>query len=76
MNIGGNMGRKKTPMEWAYEHVENLKKVKEKLIQTKASDYISEYLQNIDKGCQDLSKAGESGITEAYHVLKQFCNVD
>jgi tetratricopeptide (TPR) repeat protein len=31
------------------------------------------YLDHIDLGCGDLSKAGELGIKEAYGVIKRFC---
>ena len=31
------------------------------------------YLQDREKGCLDMSKAGELGITEAYSVIKKYC---
>lgn len=31
------------------------------------------YLQDNEKGCQDMSKAGELGIVEAYSVIKKYC---
>ncbi|MEN8224194.1 MAG: tetratricopeptide repeat protein [Bacteroidota bacterium] len=31
------------------------------------------YLDQIDHGCSDLSKAGELGIKDAYAVIKRFC---
>jgi len=31
------------------------------------------YLQDNEKGCQDMSKAGELGIEEAYSVIKKYC---
>ena len=31
------------------------------------------YLQDREKGCPDMSKAGELGITEAYSVIKKYC---
>ncbi|MCD4725494.1 MAG: tetratricopeptide repeat protein, partial [Bacteroidales bacterium] len=31
------------------------------------------YLDQLDNGCGDLSKAGELGIKEAYGVIKRFC---
>jgi tetratricopeptide (TPR) repeat protein len=31
------------------------------------------YLKDKDKGCLDLSKAGELGVTEAYGVIKKYC---
>ena len=34
------------------------------------------YKQKTNAGCQDLSKAGELGIRDAYLVLKRFCKVD
>ena len=32
------------------------------------------YLDDIEGGAQDLSKAGELGISEAYNVIKRYCN--
>ena len=32
------------------------------------------YLDEIKLACKDLSKAGELGITEAYNVIKRYCN--
>ncbi len=32
------------------------------------------YLDEIELACKDLSKAGELGITEAYNVIKRYCN--
>ncbi len=32
------------------------------------------YIQEKEKGCLDLSKAGELGVQEAYAVIKRFCN--
>jgi hypothetical protein len=31
------------------------------------------YLDQLDNGCGDLSKAGELGIKSAYGVIKRFC---
>jgi len=31
------------------------------------------FLEN-QQGCQDLSKSGELGVTEAYNVIKRYCN--
>ena len=31
------------------------------------------YLDMLDNGCGDLSKAGELGIKSAYGVIKRFC---
>jgi len=31
------------------------------------------YLKDKEKGCIDLSKAGELGISEAYNVIKKYC---
>ena len=30
-------------------------------------------MQDTQKGCLDLSKAGELGLAEAYEVLKRYC---
>ena len=32
------------------------------------------YLDDVDGGAQDLSKAGELGIQDAYNVIKRYCN--
>jgi hypothetical protein len=32
------------------------------------------YLQDREKGCLDMSKAGELGITDAYSVIKKYCS--
>jgi hypothetical protein len=32
------------------------------------------YLNDINGGALDLSKAGELGIQEAYSIIKQYCN--
>jgi len=32
------------------------------------------YIQEKEKGCIDLSKAGEMGVQEAYSVIKKYCN--
>ena len=32
------------------------------------------YMKDTRKGCLDISKAGELGITEAYKVLKNYSN--
>jgi tetratricopeptide (TPR) repeat protein len=32
------------------------------------------YMENPEKGCVDLSKAGELGIQSAYQVIYKFCN--
>lgn len=32
------------------------------------------YLKDKDKGCMDISKAGELGIREAYSVIKKYCS--
>ncbi|MFA6894560.1 MAG: hypothetical protein WCQ46_02245, partial [Bacteroidales bacterium] len=34
------------------------------------------YLKDKEKGCIDLSKAGELGISEAYSVIKKFCKAE
>lgn len=34
------------------------------------------FMKDTRKGCLDLSKAGELGITEAYEVLKQYANTE
>jgi hypothetical protein len=31
------------------------------------------YLHDTDKGCLDMSKAGELGIKSAYNVIKRYC---
>ena len=31
------------------------------------------YLKDKEKGCIDLSKAGELGVAEAYGVIKKYC---
>ncbi len=31
------------------------------------------YLREVEKGCMDISKAGELGIDEAYSVIKKYC---
>jgi hypothetical protein len=31
------------------------------------------YLKDRDKGCIDLSVAGELGISDAYSVIKKYC---
>lgn len=32
------------------------------------------YLKDNEKGCLDISKAGELGVTEAYNVIKRYCS--
>ena len=32
------------------------------------------YLDDMEGGSLDLSKAGELGLTEAYNVIKRYCN--
>jgi len=32
------------------------------------------FLDDLDGGALDLSKAGELGLTEAYNVIKRYCN--
>jgi tetratricopeptide (TPR) repeat protein len=32
------------------------------------------FLQEVEKGCVDLSKAGELGMVESYNVMKRYCN--
>lgn len=32
------------------------------------------YLQDSKRGCLDMSRAGERGISEAYQVIKKYCN--
>lgn len=34
------------------------------------------YLKDKEKGCIDISVAGELGISEAYGVIKKYCTVD
>lgn len=34
---------------------------------------INIYLNETDKGCQDLSKAGELGLREAYYAISKYC---
>ena len=34
------------------------------------------FMKDTRKGCLDLSKAGELGITEAYEVLKRYASLD
>ena len=31
------------------------------------------YLRDTEKGCLDISKAGELGIEEAYSIIKKYC---
>ena len=31
------------------------------------------YLKDKEKGCIDLSRAGELGVSEAYSVIKKYC---
>jgi tetratricopeptide (TPR) repeat protein len=31
------------------------------------------YLKDNEKGCLDLSKAGELGVSDAYTVIKKYC---
>ena len=31
------------------------------------------YLKDKEKGCLDMSKAGELGISDAYSVIKKYC---
>ncbi len=31
------------------------------------------YLREVEKGCMDISKAGELGVEEAYSVIKKYC---
>ena len=31
------------------------------------------YLKEREKGCMDLSRAGELGVADAYGVIKKFC---
>ena len=32
------------------------------------------YLEDLEGGAMDLSRAGELGLTEAYNVIKRYCN--
>ena len=32
------------------------------------------YMREVEKGCMDISKAGELGIEEAYGVIKKYCS--
>ena len=32
------------------------------------------YLNDEENGCKDISKAGELGVSEAYKVIKRYCN--
>jgi tetratricopeptide (TPR) repeat protein len=32
------------------------------------------YLREVEKGCMDISKAGELGVEEAYSVIKKYCS--
>ena len=32
------------------------------------------YLDDKDRGCEDISKAGELGLKESYYVIKRYCN--
>ena len=32
------------------------------------------YLQDRNRGCTDMSKAGELGVKDAYNVIKRYCN--
>ena len=32
------------------------------------------YLREVEKGCLDISKAGELGVEEAYSVIKKYCS--
>ena len=34
------------------------------------------YVQDKEKGCLDLSKAGELGIGDAYNVISRYCDKD
>ena len=34
------------------------------------------YLKDKEKGCIDLSRAGELGVSEAYGVIKKYCEED
>ena len=34
------------------------------------------YLKDKEKGCIDLSKAGELGVSDAYSVIKKYCKND
>ena len=34
------------------------------------------YLKDKEKGCIDLSKAGELGIDDAYSVINKYCKED
>ena len=34
------------------------------------------YIQEREKGCIDLSKAGELGIKDAYSVIKKYCSTN
>ena len=34
------------------------------------------FMKDTRKGCLDLSKAGELGITEAYEVLKRYASIE
>jgi len=34
------------------------------------------YLKDKEKGCIDLSKAGELGVQDAYRVIKKYCSVE
>jgi len=42
------MGKKKTPLEWAYEHTENLRKAKENLMSLSVSNKIINYIKSLD----------------------------
>ena len=34
------------------------------------------YVKDKEKGCLDLSKAGELGICDAYSVIKKYCDTE
>ena len=41
------MGKRKTPMEWAYEHTENLRKEKENLMDSPVNPEVNNYIQSL-----------------------------
>lgn len=43
------MGKKKTPLEWAYEHSEHLRNAKERLMSLSVSNQINNFLQSLDE---------------------------
>jgi tetratricopeptide (TPR) repeat protein len=34
---------------------------------------VSIYLRDTEKGCIDVSKSGEMGVKDAYHIIKRYC---